>query len=102
MTKTEIINSLRDQAKDKETLANGDADSIFTHDALALLEAAEMLEKLTAKLEVAEADIAAILWLSGECQYCKYAQKVEYSGASRLTCELGSAAACRPEWKGEE
>ena len=42
----EIIRSLRDQARDKEALANGDADSIFAQDAKALREAADLLEKL--------------------------------------------------------
>lgn len=101
MTKTEIIKSLKDQAEDKKALDDGDADSIFTQDAQALLEATEMLEKLTARLEAAETDIAAILWLNGECKYCKYAQKVEYSGANRLECRFGSAADCRPEWIGQ-
>lgn len=45
MTKAEIIASLKDQARDKDILANGDKDSIFTRDAQALREAAEMLEK---------------------------------------------------------
>lgn len=42
----EIIRSLRDQARDKEALTNGDADSIFAQDAKALREAADLLEKL--------------------------------------------------------
>lgn len=29
-----------------------------------------------------------------------FPKKVEYSGASRLTCKLGSGAECRPEWRG--
>lgn len=45
MTKAEIIVSLKDQARDKDILANGEKDSIFTRDAQALREAAEMLEK---------------------------------------------------------
>lgn len=45
MTKTEIIASLNDQAKDKDILANGEKDSIFTRDAQALREAVEMLKK---------------------------------------------------------
>lgn len=100
MTKAEIIKSLRDQAKDKETLANGDADSIFAHDAQALLEAATLLKRLTASLAAAEADIAAMLWSHRECRFCKYAKR--YDGGKRWTCKLGGAAVCRPEWKGEE
>lgn len=49
MIKAEIIASLKDQAKDKDSLANGEMDSIFTRDAQALREAAEMLEKSEVK-----------------------------------------------------
>ena len=45
MNRDEMIASLKDQAKDKDILANGEKDSIFTRDAQALREAAEMLEK---------------------------------------------------------
>ena len=45
MMKAEIIASLKDQAKDKDILANGEKNSIFTRDAQALREAADMLEK---------------------------------------------------------
>lgn len=45
MTRAEIIASLKDQARDKNSLANGEKDSIFACDAQALQEAAEMLEK---------------------------------------------------------
>lgn len=45
MTKVEIIDSLFDQARDKELLANNDPDnSIFADDANALREAAELLK----------------------------------------------------------
>ena len=47
MTRLEIINSLKDQARDKESLANGDADSVFAHDARVLLEAAKLLRLTT-------------------------------------------------------
>ena len=43
MTKAEIISSLLAQARDKDALANGEADSIFADDARALREAAELL-----------------------------------------------------------
>ena len=46
-----IINSLRDQARDKDALANGDADSIFAQDTKALCEAIALLEKLTDERE---------------------------------------------------
>lgn len=41
MTKAEIISSILDQARDKDTLANGEADSVFAADARALREAAK-------------------------------------------------------------
>lgn len=56
--------------------------------------------KLEAELSIAKRDIAAIIWLAGECRYCKYAKKVSYSGAEQLKCALGSVADCRPEWNG--
>lgn len=44
MALDEIIKSLHEQAADKESLANGDEDSIFTHDAQMLRAAAALLE----------------------------------------------------------
>lgn len=58
------------------------------------------LKKIKAELEAAKRDIAALLWLNGECEYCKYGRKEEYSGASRWTCTLGSRENCFPEWRG--
>lgn len=67
-------------------------------------KAVELAQRKQAEVETALAaaktDIAALLWLEGRCEYCKFAQKVEYSGASRWTCALGGAAECRPEWRG--
>lgn len=62
----------------------------------------ESVEKLKAELEAAKNDIAALLWLNGGCEYCRFGQKDEYCGASRWTCKLGGAADCRPEWRGAE
>lgn len=45
MTVVEIIHSLEDQAQDKDKLAEGDPESIFTQDAEALREAAKLLGK---------------------------------------------------------
>lgn len=67
MTKSEIINSLKDQARDKEVLANGDADSIFAHDAQTLLEAAELLERSNAQRISVNLDRNQ--W--GRCYICK-------------------------------
>lgn len=47
MTKAEIISSILDQARDKDTLANGEADSVFAADARALREAAELLKSVS-------------------------------------------------------
>lgn len=51
MTREDIITSLKDQACDKDNLAGGDLDSIFTHDATMLLEAAELLQGRHTKLD---------------------------------------------------
>lgn len=40
MKRAEIITALLEQALDKDTLANGEADSVFAADARALREAA--------------------------------------------------------------
>ena len=50
MTRDEIIYSLLDQAQDKDCLANGDETSIFTEDAKALREAADLLKAQEPKL----------------------------------------------------
>lgn len=44
MNRAEIIASLLEQARDKDALAGGDPDSIFTSDAQSLREAASMLQ----------------------------------------------------------
>ena len=44
MTLDEIIRSLEDQAQDKDSLADGDPESIFTEDATVLREAAKLLK----------------------------------------------------------
>ena len=56
---------------------------------------------VAAELVAAKRDIAALLWLNGECEYCKYGRKEEYSGAERWSCSLG-AGNCFPEWRGEK
>lgn len=56
--------------------------------------------KLEAELSIAKQDIAAIIWLNGECRYCKHAKKIEYSGAEQYRCSLGSGSDCCPEWNG--
>lgn len=61
-------------------------------------EAINAIEALTNERDAAKTDIAALLWLDGQCKYCKFSRKDEYCGASRWRCELG--AACNPEWRG--
>lgn len=56
--------------------------------------------KLEAELSIAKRDIAAILWLNGECRYCKHAKKASYCGAERIECMLEKGSDCRPEWNG--
>lgn len=57
--------------------------------------------KLETELSAAKRDIAAIIWLTGECKYCKHAKKITYSGAEQFQCTLGGSSDCRPEWNGE-
>lgn len=57
----EIIASLLDQARDKDSLAGGDPDSVFTHDAEALRAAAALL-RASGKLDRSR-------WEG--CRYCK-------------------------------
>lgn len=45
MTLDKIVRSLEDQARDKDTLAGGDPESIFTEDATVLREAAKLLKE---------------------------------------------------------
>lgn len=52
------------------------------------------------ELESAKTDIAALLWLNGNCEYCKYGKKIGYCGAERWICTLESAENCEPEWRG--
>ena len=60
------------------------------------------LTNVKAELESAKRDIAALLWLTGECKFCRYGKKEEYSGASRWKCTLGSGTDCFPEWRGDK
>lgn len=58
-------------------------------------------ESIKRKLKAAERDIAAILWISGKCEYCKYRIVEEYMGATLYSCSLGGLD-CKPEWRGCE
>lgn len=50
-------------------------------------------------LKAAKADIAALLWLNGNCEYCKYGKHPTYSGANRWECSREDGK-CEPEWRG--
>ncbi len=63
MNTTNIISSLLEQARDKDALAGGDQDSVFTSDALALREAAARLRKHVHNVDELTAHITA-------CPYC--------------------------------
>ena len=54
------------------------------------------------ELAAAKRDIAALLWLNGNCEYCAYGRKKEYSGAVRWECGLEPGTECAPEWRGVE
>ncbi len=66
MTKAEIIASLLDQARDKDALANGEADSIFADDARALREAAELLKSVPEWVSVRASECATMIKLDAE------------------------------------
>lgn len=73
MTKAEIIASLLDQARDKDALANGEADSIFADDARALREAAELLKPAPEWVSVEDRlpndDATRLVWIGGLRSY---------------------------------
>lgn len=81
MTKAEIISSLLDQARDKDALANGEADSIFADDARALREAAELLKSVPEWVPVADRlpndDATRLVVLPGDDNKI-YMEKREY------------------------
>lgn len=51
-------------------------------------------------LDAAKTDIAALLWLNGNCEYCAHGRKEEFSGANRWYCALGNGVECKAEWRG--
>ena len=51
-------------------------------------------------INAAATDIAALLWLNGNCEYCGHGEKEEFSGANRWHCRLGNGIDCRPVWRG--
>lgn len=61
----------------------------------------QKFERIKRTLKAAERDLAAIIWHSGECEYCKYAVWKEYMGAKKVSCSLPHDD-CKPEWRGCE
>ena len=51
-------------------------------------------------INAAATDIAALLWLNGNCEYCEHGEKEEFCGANRWHCRLGNGIDCRPVWRG--
>lgn len=51
-------------------------------------------------INAAATDIAALLWLNGNCEYCEHGEKEEFSGANRWHCRLGNGIDYRPVWRG--
>ena len=45
-------------------------------------------------INAAATDIAALLWLNGNCEYCEHGEKEEFSGANRWHCRLGNGIDC--------
>lgn len=67
-----------------------------------LFDLAEAFSEMEQELDAAKTDIAALLWLNGDCQYCAHGEKEEFSGANRWHCRLGSGVDCRAVWRGVE
>ena len=65
-----------------------------------LFDLAEVFSGMEQELDAAKTDIAALLWLNGDCQYCAHGEKEEFSGANRWHCRLGSGVDCRAVWRG--
>ena len=61
-----------------------------------LFDLASELGEAENALGAAKVDIAALLWLNGNCEYCEHGEKEEFSGANRWHCQLGNGVDCRP------
>lgn len=69
-------------------------------DYLKLYELAVALDGLEQTVEAAESDIAELLWMNGNCEYCLHGKKVKFGHACRWQCSLDGDSVCRPEWRG--
>lgn len=90
-TVTSVIDALDRLSEIGDVSARGYAE---------LFWALQSLTDLQKRLDAAEADIAALLWLNGNCEYCVHGEKVSFSGAARWRCKLESGVECCPEWRG--
>ena len=63
-----------------------------------LYDLASELVDVVFELDAAKTDIAALLWLNGNCEYCAHGRKEEFSGANRWHCALGNGVDCKAEW----
>lgn len=57
---------------------------------------------LERELRAAKTDIASLLWLNGNCEYCKHGQIEKYGNAERWKCKLGNGVDCHAQWRGIE
>lgn len=65
-----------------------------------LFDLAQEFAGVEEAINAATADIAALLWLNGNCEYCEHGEKEEFSGANKWHCRLGNGIDCRPVWRG--
>lgn len=65
-----------------------------------LFDLASEIGDIAYALDSAKTDIAALIWLNGNCEYCAHGEKEEFCGANRWRCKLGDKTDCKPEWRG--
>ena len=67
-----------------------------------LFDIACELGDIEAALTEARADIAALLWMNGNCEFCRHGRKEKFGRANRWICALGAGEDCHPEWRGSQ
>lgn len=65
-----------------------------------LFDLAQEFAGVEETIDAAVTDIAALLWLNSNCEFCEHGEKEEFSGANRWKCCLGRGADCHPVWRG--
>lgn len=65
-----------------------------------LFDLASELYGLEEAVDAARTDIAALLWLNGNCEYCEHGEEENFCGASRWHCKLDNKFDCKPKWRG--